>query len=225
MMRKLLSVAIAASFGLLPSQSQAVPVAYSVQGHVTSMDAALTPFFSVGDLFTASGTVESSHLPDTVTPTRADYYGTSSMGTMSIDGVSGGGLATVVRVGNDDGGVDYFNIASNGGTGFGNPIGPIGSSGYQYYYGREYYFTLYDSTGTAFSTTNLPTDLSLQNFDSGIFRIVYENMAGVQLTVYGVLDFGTTQPVVPEPATLGLGALGFALFAARRRAIRRPSQV
>lgn len=193
----------------MPAVSHAVIVNFSVSGQVTSVGVGLTPYFSVGD----AATINHGWNSILVTDPHPVFPGVSEvmngqLGDWSIGSYGNLVVGNWMELGhNTPDNQDYIRFESNAG-------GTIGD-----FYVRFLRMSLIDSTGTVLNGSALPTSINLGDFTSGGFVLVLEHrLTGVQSEIHG--DFNLDQPVVPEPATLGLLAMGIAGITAGRRRMR-----
>jgi hypothetical protein len=198
-MKKQLAYAAIACAALLNS-AQASPIVFNWQGTATS---ALSQFgIAIGDAYSGSVTFDAT---------------TATMGNQSIynnQGYawwSGTPMSVTVNAGNLHQTINVQTIAEN------NYYGAY--DGYQFYNGSSSlgYFNLQlqDTTGLATSGFGLPTS-TLDASAFGTKRLFING--GI---VADITSFSVASAAVPEPATLGLFALGLAAVGVARRRKQR----
>jgi hypothetical protein len=194
--------------------ADASPITISFAGVVGSVSAGLSGSFTAGDLLSGSYTFESTTAPRPGADVNGAVYDAVTDVSFALGSYSAATAGPApngeIQVENDPINPLFFDRyalvsrATDGLVGLpvnGQPLTTFG-------------FRLDDTTNTAFSTAlTLPTSLALSDFTSSAFFVFF----GTEL-VNGTLtslSVGAASPV-PEPATVGLTALGLAIVGLRR---------
>jgi hypothetical protein len=194
--------------------AEALPITISFTGEVSGVSGGLGGAFSVGDLLSGSYTFESTTAPRVGSDANGAVYDAVTDVVFSIGSYSAATAGPApngeIQIDNDPPTpfVDRYALVSRvtdglvGAPANGQPLIAFG-------------FRLDDTSNTVFSTAlTLPSGLELSDFTSSGFFAFF----GTEL-VEGTLTSITVEPPsagVPEPTTLGLTLLGFAVLARRR---------
>jgi hypothetical protein len=192
--------------------AEAGPITFDFTGVVDSVSAGLAGSFASGDLLSGSYTFESTTAPRAGSDSHGAVYDAVTDVSFALGSYSAAtaGLAPngEIQVDNDPlvaGFFDRYALVTRVTDGLtGPPVSgqPLIAFG----------FRLDDTTNTAFADAlTLPTALSLSDFTSSAFFVFF----GTEL-VSGTLTSISKPAGIPEPATLGLTALGLAVVARRR---------
>lgn len=207
-LRPLLGIAFVA---WAATSAQALPITLQFSGVVDSVSGGLTGF-SVGDLLTGSYVFESTTAARSGSNATFAVYDAVSSLTFSAGSYTAATAPGFPRgeIQVDDNPpspfVDRYGLISRSTDGLtGAAVNGFNLSAFG--------FRLDDVTNTAFSTALiLPNVVNLSSFSSSSFFIFFGNqLVSGRLTAIGAPS------VVPEPATLGLTALGLAALARRAR--------
>jgi hypothetical protein len=205
----ILVAAVMTTFGA--ASAGADPITISFTGVVTSVSSGLTGAFAVNDLLSGSYTFESTTAPRAGSNSTFAVFDaiTDLIFTLGSYSAATAGSAPngEVQVDNDPPfpNVDRYGIVSRASDGLagadvnGFALGAFG-------------FRLDDASNSVYSDALiLPASVNLSDFTSSSFFTFY----GGEL-VSGNLTSARVVSNVPEPATLGLTMLGFAVLARRR---------
>ena len=225
--------ALILSLGLLLAAgppAQAAPITFDFGGTVTSVDPALAGSFAVSQSLTGSFTYESTSLPSS--PGGGNYFTALTALSFTVGTYSASFLGPLPPPSQDLKisvinlpGLDIFNVSAVTTDGLtGPPAAGFAFSGF--------FFSLQDNTGTVFSSTALPTSLSLSSFDFPVFTLEFLDLDDNEFAVEGTVTSLTLvpptgggnggnggAPPIPEPSTvvlLGSGLAGLAVWKRRR---------
>jgi hypothetical protein len=198
---------VAITLFALSAAVQATPVTYSFDLTIDQINGGSTPDpyysnFQPGQSFHGTFTYDA----DTATSGFLGYRNTTSLEVLMHD------TLVTTRYGyGDDGTVVSLNDSAPGGEDsyFLFEELPLVSGGYLAdYQAEQFYMNLIDSDGTALSS-NVPAPIDFTRFDSGSWNFW---SWGNEALYSPILLYGTVANLreVPEPALLGLAALGFA---------------
>jgi len=79
------------------------------------------------------------------------------------------------------------------------------------------FLTLWDSSGHALSSSDIPTSLNLASFDTAMYQVAYFTEAGAVVSIDTHLTSLTAAAPVPEPETYTMLLAGLGLLGWRRR--------
>lgn len=213
-----LAIAAVAAIGLAGAaaqQSVAAPVTFQFKGTVTSVSAALSPPFNIGDTLSGSYTFESTTAPRGGSNATTAVFDALTSLTLTIGGyTASSNAAAEIQTGNRDDIAEFtdrYFVLSRASEGL---SGPNVGSALLVAFG----FRIDDSTGNVFaSALDLPTTLDLSDFDATDFGLDFE-LDGEPVRVGGFL----TRIGLPVPAPGMVALFGLATLLAgglvRRRA-------
>ena len=219
MRRRLVSAVAAVTMTLgVAAAAEASSITLNFTGVVTSVAPGLAGSFAVGDLLAGSYTFESTTSPRPGADVNGAVYDAVTDVSFTIGSYAAATVGPApngeIQVENDPvtpGFFDRYALVSRVSDGL---VGPPASLQPLVFFG----FRLDDTTNAAFSTAlTLPTALDLSDFTSATFFALFGIGDTVDGTLTSITVAGAATPV-PEPATLGLLALG--LGAAARRRLR-----
>ena len=206
------TLAVACALAMtVATTAQAALITYNFGGTLNVVDPELSSLAAVGDTFTGSFSIESTATNQW--PSNA-YYGdyvdgfaiNATVNGQTYVGYSGGGVS-VFHHPFDPTSSEIFAAASwyQGGTVTGPSVGGLSPTSVE--------MQLANSHQHVFSSTALPTNLTLSSFEQSNFRLYFNNF---NTSAYGRLTYlaQLTATPVPEASTsamlaLGLGALAF----------------
>ena len=196
--------------GLSYAANAAPIVDVNFQGTVENVSDPLNGTFSVGDALTGSFSYDAATPNIGFFPGIGDYFGALTSLTFTIGSYVGGlGPSSLITTRDFPGNDAIFPQTAQ-------PAGPsIGAL-----QPSLFFLELEDSTGTAVSSETLPLTLSLGDFDSGTWTLMFEPSQSLAIQVSGTLDLGATT-AVPLPAALPLllvGLVGLDLVGRRAHA-------
>jgi hypothetical protein len=201
---------------------RAIPVQITATGIVTHVDSILSGRFSVGNAFSVS-TSYNWFPAKTGDPAGFNtvIFNTGSLGTYTIGGSNGQFLHTLGYLANNNfSGNDYFRLIANASGMYRGPQVQVpldlhpGAFDTLFPHGLDIVFG--NTNGTAWDSLDIPSTFSNDWFTDGGFDLYFESGRVQSGHVRGTFNL-SIQPVVPEPATLGLFVTGLGLMLARLR--------
>jgi hypothetical protein len=193
--------------------AEALPITINFSGVVGSVSAGLTGALAVGDALSGSYTFESTTAPRAGATVNGAVYDAVTDLVFTIGSYSAATAGAApngeIQIDNDPDApfVDRYAVVSRATDGLaGAPI-----NGHDLVF---FGFRLDDSSNTAFSTAlTLPASIDLSDFTSSAFFAFFgDEIVDGTITSIEVAPSSS----VPEPTTVGLISLGFAVLARRR---------